>query len=209
MLKKILAVSAACLLLAGCGSQAQPQKDYSQEELPYGATITSLSDTTIAVEYDARFVTEGMRDTVIRYYNAIQNKDVDSYIAVQLPPWHDYVVNTVYAGQFTDLQLMKTAYDTCAKDFGGSFTYTQIVIDSAKQCAAESEWSQIADVLDKLAEEQKTEKISKDISAAWEITVTRYLDKKGSEVRGSTKTALKGERLYLVEYQAQWYIIIT
>jgi len=209
MKNQIFAVTAACLLLTGCGTQAQPKNNYTQDELPYGATMTVNYETTIPIQFDSRFITNDMRDAVVKYYNAIQTKDVDSYIAVQLPQWHDYAINTVYSGQYTDLQLLKTVYDNSAKDFGGSFTYTMVSIESAKQCTAESQCQQVVDVLDELAKEQGKEKISKDITAKWEISVTRFLDKKGSEVRGETKNILKDDTLYLIEYQTQWYIIIT
>ena len=197
-----------CTLLTGCGSSPAPTT-IAETDLPYGATIAFNKDSLIASQYDSRFITEGMRDAVLKYYHAIETKDESAYVAVQLPMWHDYVTGTLYGGQYTDLQLMKTAYDTCAKNFGGSYEYAMIEIASAQKCEKGSEGQQIVDMLDQLAEDRKEEKPSKHIDAVWSISVTPYLAKKGAGIRGETADTLSSEQLYLMDYNSQWYIIIT
>jgi len=209
MRKQCSAVLACCILLTGCGNAPAQKTDYTYEELPYGATLAIVQDSLIASQYDSRYITEAMRDTVLRYYHAIETKDVDTFVALQLPQWHDYVNNTVYKGQYTDLQLIKSTYDTSAKDFGGSFEFSFISIDEAEKCSAGSEGQQVIDVLDELAKEQDKEKLSPDIGAMWELSITAHMAKKGSGTRGETGNVLTDEHLYLLEYKSEWYIIIS
>jgi hypothetical protein len=208
-MKKLCSAALACILLTGCGNTAKSSKTVKEEDLPYGATISMNQNTLIASQYDARFITEPMRDAVLKYYHAIETKDMDTYLAVQLPMWHDYTINTVYNGQYTDLQLLKTAYDTCALNYGGSFEYAMISIEDAKKCTAGSEGQQIVDVLDQLAEDKNEEKPSAHIGGVWELSVTKFLSKKGSNVRGETSDIQKDEQLYLIEYNSEWYVIYT
>ncbi|MBO4379332.1 MAG: hypothetical protein IK130_07635 [Oscillospiraceae bacterium] len=208
MKKQCSAAFALCLLLTGCAAPAQ-KMDFTYEELPYGATIAIVNDSLIASQYDSRYITEAMRDAVLKYYHAVETKDTDTYASVQLPQWHDYVVNTVYQGQYTDLQLIKSLYDSCAKNFGGSFEYACISIEDAQKCSAGSEGQQVIDMLDELAKEQEQEKFSSNVDEMWDLTITAYMAKKGSGTRGETKDALTDQHLYLIEYGSEWYIIIS
>ena len=150
-----------------------------------------------------------MRDAVLKYYHAIEMKDEDAFVSVQLPLWHDYTVNTVYNGVYTDLQLMKTKYDACAKSFGGSFRYAEISIEDAELCAAESEGQQVLFVLDQLAADRNEPKISEESDGIWQLNVTRYLDKQESNTRGETKNVLTDDQLYLINWRSEWYVIIN
>ncbi len=200
ILAGILAVS-----VCGCGSSGQT---ITQDELPYGATIEShKEDGILPSQYDFRFVTADMRDTVLRYYYAIQTKDTALFESVQHPLWRDYELNTVYSGQFTDEQLLSAAYDQLALKMTDDFEFSFIDITDAEKCEEGSDGMRIVEVLDALAKDKGESDFS--VQAMWKLTVTRFLAKKGSGVRGETSVVLEDEMLYLMQCQNDWYLIYT
>ena len=210
MRKPLSVALAACLLLTGCASGGNSSvKDVRHEDLPYGATLAFNQNTVIASQYDSRFITTDMRDAVLKYYHAIEMKDEDAFVSAQMPLWHDYTVNTVYGGVYTDLQLMKTKYDACAKVFGGSFRFAEISIEEAEECAPGSEGQQVLFVLDQLAADKNEPKVSEESDGIWQLNVTRYLDVPESNTRGETKNVRTDDQLYLISWRSEWYVIIN
>ena len=206
--------SAACmglaLLLTACGTGTSSVSDFiTEEHMPYGATLVKSVDRTIAMQYDDRFVTPHMADTVHGYYLAVQENDAAAFTALQIPLYRDYYLGTVLGGKYTDEQIVSNTYEQLREWNEGDFVYSMIDITDCENLKENMESDPIVMMLDALAEEQNQEKFSTQISEYYKVTVTRYVTDKNSGVRGETGKVLSGEVLYLLLVGTEWKIIYS
>lgn len=197
------------LSLSGCGGSSSGTT-VAEEDLPYGATMILQKNTDRpSIQYDKRFLTDDMVDTILRYYQCIEEQDAAAFTALQLPLYRDYELNTVYEGRFTDEDLIANAYTAFSSYFGGDFTFSMVDVTN---CIIGDEYSTSAsllELLDGLSEAQDGTHISEQIGDFYELTITRYLAAKDSGIHTETDCVLADETLFLLEYQDQWYIIYT
>ena len=64
-------------------------------------------------------------------------------------------------------------------------------------------------MLDKIAEDQGEEAVSKETQALCELRVTRYIEPKGENSKAITDYAMQDEVLYAIKYQDQWYLMYS
>ncbi|MCR5307307.1 MAG: hypothetical protein K6E36_12530 [Oscillospiraceae bacterium] len=207
MLRRSAAVlCGAVLLLTGCAggnsSSAAPA-----ETLPYGSTLTHNVKASPSIQYDSRFLPEGAADAICRYYRAIQSQDVNLFIGVQYPLWHDYFLNEYLEKKYTDADILKNTNKSMRDFFGGNFRYSLIDVTDCEMNTTHIETESVVSVIDDLAQEQGLDRVSKDIDAFAKVTVTRYFTEPSSTHNDITDIALKDEVLYLMHHQQTWYVI--
>ncbi len=212
-MKRNLFAAAGMLLLSlctltGCG-QSSSEHVYTEEQLPYGATIIEENTGVLPViAYDSRFLDSALIGKIRTYYRSIQACDGDAFGALMFPLYHNYQLEEVYGGKFTDAQIVQTTYDNIKTYFNFDFDYTYIDITG---CITEEGWSANRDglimMLDELAEQKGEKKVSEDTQAVYELTVTRYVDKKDAGTDHETEYVMQDETLYAIQYQNEWYLM--
>ncbi len=209
MKQKAIAALLLCGMLltaAACGDSSGTT--VAEEDLPYGATLTLVKNTDLpSVQYDTRFLTEEMVQTVLAYYDSIEEQNTAAFTALQLPLYREYELNTVYENAFTDEDLIANAYAGFADYFGGDFKFSMIDITDCIVGDSYSTSAALLEMLDGLSEEKDGTKISEDITEFYELTVTRYLAAADSDIHTETDCVVEGETLFLLQYLGQWYII--
>lgn len=198
----------AALLLTGCaGGSSSSLPDQSMEEMPYGATLTHNTSASPSIQYDNRFLPEGAADAICRFYRAIQSKDVNLFVGVQFPLWHDYFINEYLEGKYTDEQILSNTNDSMREFFGGNFRYSLIDVTDCVVDTTHVETESIVAVLDDLAQEKGMDRVSKDVDSFITVTVSRYFTEPSSTHKDITDRVLKDEKLYLMHHQQAWYVI--
>lgn len=214
-MKRPLAAAVCALLcaavLCGCGegsAESGASASSKASKLPYGATIVEDYQTRrLPVRYDNRYLAEEAVDTVVSYYSAIQDNDLKLFEEIQFPLWHDYFLSGYLKGEYTDQQILRNTYDAMKEYAGGDFAYALIDITDSIPNDGFQASQNIVSMLDDLAKDQGKAEVSGDISAFYELTVTRYLAKKGAVKPGETDQALLNEKLFVFCHKGQWYII--
>ena len=207
--KKNAALMACGLMLAVCTACGESSGiTIAEKDLPYGATLTrNDKDYAMGIQYDHRFIPEDCLHTVIDYYTAIQTQDVELFLSLQLPLYHDYQMNEVLGGEYTDEELVKNSYEAIKAFYGSDFIYSMIDITDGIAGTEYSTSANLLELLDDLAEDANQDKISDDIDAFYELTIDRYLTDVGSDVRSETDSALLEEKLFVFHYADDCYII--
>ncbi len=204
-----LALMLCAAMLTGCGtaSSAEPAGT-SAAPLPYGTTVTEVfTGKKLPVRYDYSYISEEAVDAVLSYYTAIQNDDAALFSGMQFPLWKNYFLSQVLGGQYTDEDILHNTHKAMNEYVGGEFEYALIDITDSVRNDGYQASQNIVQMLDDLSSDQGGGVISADISAFYELTVTRYLAKKGTNQPGETDTALLDERLFVFCHKGQWYII--
>lgn len=196
-------------LLTGCGTVSSTEPaETSAAPLPYGATVTELlTGKQLPVRYDDRYLSEEAADAALRYYTAIQNNDTALFSEMQFPLWKNYFLSQVLGGQYTDEDILHNTHTAMQQYVGGEFEYALIDITDSVLNDGYQASQNIVQLLDDLSADQGGGVISEDISAFYELTITRYLAKKGTNQPGETDTALLDEKLFVFCHKNQWYII--
>ena len=202
----LLCAAGLLAVFTGCDAASSGETYIPQSELPYGATLTKdIKSYSMPVQYDERFVPVEAVKTALSYYEAIHNVDAEKFSALQFPMWHDFYLSETLGGEFTDAQILENT-DKELKEFVGSdYDFALIDITGCVENEGKETTQNVLAVLDKMAEEKGESKISEDVGQFYELTVTRYLTKKGSGKHGETDLALKDELLYVFSYKDQWY----
>ena len=205
----------AALLLAGvmltaasgCGESSSDV--ITENEMPYGSTLVKkIADGKPTLQYDDRFVPEECLDTVVKYYDCIAQNDVETFKAIQLPLYHDYQLNKVLEGKYTDEEILGNTHDELMYYVGGKFRFTMLDITDCTRKKPQSDLDNLITLLDSVWTDNGSKgKFSDDISDARTLTITRYLAKEDSQGKGETNTAMKDEKLYVLKYQSQWYVL--
>ncbi|MCQ2435261.1 MAG: hypothetical protein MJ062_08500 [Oscillospiraceae bacterium] len=199
----------AAVCLTACGnSDSSKGENYSEDQLPYGATIVVDKNYPISIQYDRRCLDEALMARVVDFYNAIQTQDAEKFKAVQLPLYHDYSLTQTYGGKYSDADILKLAYDTDLTDEdGNTFDFSLIDITDAHRGTVYSDTATTLELLDQIAEEKGAAKISPNVDDARELTIARYLTEKGSGERGETDNMLEEESIIALHYSGEWYLI--
>ncbi len=213
MKHRLLTAVCALLLmgcsLTGCGA-SNSTDDIAEEQLPYGATISSDSSRSMTFSYDKRFLDDALVDKLYTYYHAIETKDGEAFGSVLFPLYHDYQLTALYENTLTDQDIIDRTYDSIKEYFGYDFAYTFVdVTNLASQIGESSSRDALAVMLDQLAEDQDMKAISDDTQKLYELTVTRYVDKKDSGNKKETEDSLVGETLFAIQYQNEWYLMYS
>ena len=201
----------AALLLTGCGKSPEPE--FQEDELPYGATITIDTTRSVALQYDYRFLDSNELDVIAAYFTAIENADAQALADVQFPLYHDYQLNQVLGGQYTDEDIASGMQYGYEKSYGAPFEFALIDIteraDLRNPAQATDDGNGLIELLDALTSNNGMPKFSETTAGFYELTVTRYLADAGSGAQSETETYITDEKLYTMEYQGKWYVIYT
>lgn len=215
MKQKLFAAVCAAVLavcpLAGCGETGSSQDvNITEEQLPYGSTISEDFSRDITAAYDTRFLDQGVVDKIVGYYDAIQKKDGDAFKSVVFPLYHDYQMQTIYEGKLTEQQIVEATYDAIKENFGYDFEFSYLDINGfVSKDGFSGERDTLIQLLDDLAVQNGDQKISENTQAFYELTITRYTAKQGSGERHETADLLANEKLYAIQYQNEWYIMYS
>lgn len=202
-----LALCMSILCLTACGTQGD-DSEISQDQLPYGATLTLNHSNEISVQHDKRYLDDALVSKISDFYYAIQTQDTALFQSVQLPIYHDYMLSVLNDGQFTDADILNFAYQTdlTAED-KTEYDFSLIDITDAKKGTVYSESANVIAMIDSLCTEQKIPKMSQDIDAAYELSIARFLTEKDSGIRHETGVMLTEETIVALRYQGEWYIM--
>lgn len=111
----------------------------SQENLPYGATVTQLTPdidgVPVMTEYDNRYLTAEEGTLVCNYFAGIALKDADMFSSAVYPPYLEFRLKTLN-GISTE-EFVEGQYETVNKSTGGDFEFTYIMITD---CLREGEF---------------------------------------------------------------------
>lgn len=195
---------------AGCGGESS-EDIVPQDALPYGATITLKKQAgEPTVQYDARFLPDGAVDVLLAYYDSIVAEDAARFESIQLPMYHDYQLDTVLGGEFTDADILKNTNEAMKEYFGGDYAFAMLDVTECLGKSDSSNGQNLLLLLDGLWEDAGKEgKFSDQVGTLEELKVTRYLTAAGSGENTETNCVLKDETLYLMEYQDQWYVFYS
>ena len=214
-MKRIGAAASALLLmlctLTGCGSGSQAE-NITEEQMPYGSTVTEDSSREFTMSYDKRFLEDALVDKIAGYYRAIQERDGEAFNALMFPLYHQYQMKTVYNNSVTDQQIIDTTYDAIREYFGfeGDFEYSLIdITDLVNMQGVSDNRDLMTMMLEQIAEEAGEPSVTENTQALYEMTVTRYVEEKGKNTKSFTDYAMQDETLYAIKYQDQWYLMYS
>ena len=201
--------AAACLIpcLTACEGSKPDDGTITESQMPYGATLTVSKSHGVPIQYDKRFFDSDFLDAVANYYLGIQNKDVARYTAAQLPLYHDFELNTLYNGEYSEQDLINLYYDGIAEVMNGAFEFAFIDLADASKGTVYSDSNTLLSQLDQISNEKDGTQMSKNVDAIYELTVVRFLTEAGSNVRTETDDMLEDEELFAMHYLGKWYII--
>lgn len=142
MIKRIMAAAVSGAIVfcaAGCedknNSSGESASVVTEEEMPYGATVTKLlpsanENVKVAVEYDNRFLTEEEAILVSDYIAALNNVDAELMEqTVYLPYLEDILA---YNGISDTETYLSSMHDNIENSYaeGGEFEFDYVVIES-------------------------------------------------------------------------------
>ncbi|MBE6847908.1 MAG: hypothetical protein E7503_07265 [Ruminococcus sp.] len=203
----------AVLLAAAIPASLTACKDdniITEDEMPYGATIAvNREDYILPVQYDYRFVSEEMLNTILRYYYAIQSNDVELFTELQHPLYMEYQLEEVLGGKFTNEDILDNSGEALRTFNEGDFAFSFIDITDCIPAQEHTTSATLMEILDTLSKEKDGSKISKDITQFCELSVTRYLTDADSGIKGETNKVMYDEKLFVFECKDEWYIIYS
>lgn len=206
--KRLCALSLATIMLLSVSACGDNDDIITEDEMPYGATIAvNKEDYILPVQYDYRFVDAELLNAVLRYYYAIQKNDTKLFTEIQHPLYMEYQLEEVLGGKYTNEEILDNTYKSLTELNEGEFAFSFIDITGCVKGESHTTSATIMEILDALSEEAGGEKLSKDITQFYELTITRYLTDADSEIKGETNTVLYDEVLFAFECADEWYII--
>jgi len=197
------------LTATGCGSEGSASSA-AEPDLPYGATITlKKQEGEPTVQYDARYIPDAVIEKLLAYYDSIAKQDTALFSSFQLPLYHDYVVDQMLNGEYTDEDLLRNAHNAIVEYYGNKeFDFSMLDITECYRDDEIADRDDAINMLDSLWVQSGGEgSFSADVSETMELIVTRYLTDAGSGENAETASALKDEALFLVNYQGTWYLL--
>lgn len=215
MKRKFIALAGALLLtvcpLTGCGSTGSNNDlNLTEDEMPYGSTLVKVGELAVPVQYDRRFLEDALVEKLAAYYHALQEKDSEAFSALMFPLYHNYELETVYEGKYTDADVVNNTHEAMKSLHGGDFDFALIdVTDLITKQGTSENYDALYLMLDQLAEDNGQEPVTKNMQALYELTVDRYLCDKGAGIKGETDSLIEGERLFALKYENEWYLIYT
>ncbi|MBQ8921005.1 MAG: hypothetical protein IJ060_02460 [Oscillospiraceae bacterium] len=200
----------AGLLLSACGSSSSAAEPVhiDQSELPYGATLSLNTQYGVPVQYDTRYLEDGLIEAIGHYYHAIEKNDAAEFSSVLFPLYHNYELNTVYEGQIDDAGIVSNSFYILQDYYGKEFDFALASVESIITADdVKPGRDALKNMLIDLAADEKVENFKEDFDALYELDLTLYLTDKGSGIQSETEFSIPNETLYGVHYQGQWYLI--
>ncbi|MBR3417554.1 MAG: hypothetical protein IKG82_02555, partial [Oscillospiraceae bacterium] len=123
MKRKFIALAGALLLtvcpLTGCGSTGSNNDlNLTEDEMPYGSTLVKVGELAVPVQYDRRFLEDALVEKLAAYYHALQEKDSEAFSALMFPLYHNYELETVYEGKYTDADVVNNTHEAICESVG-------------------------------------------------------------------------------------------
>lgn len=201
-MKHILTITAAiflCLMLAGCESRKQ-KMDYTEDELPYGATMREDKQSyAVPVGYDRRFINEEQIAAVANYYAAMEQNSAELYMAATLDFYAKYQQEEVYKNTYRTMDEMVGAmHQSIADRLGGDFTFDMVTVSACTQEANASGLEGMLDLLDKISGE---EDFRSTVDNCWALE-TDWIVR-----AGNTSAVSENNQLYLLEIGGKYYCV--
>jgi len=200
-MKKIYQIGAvllAVMMLTGCQS-AKQKVNYTEDELPYGATMKSNKTSyTIPMTYDRRFVNEDQVRAVADYLGAIQNRDAELYESVALPLYTTYQVGEVYAYQDIG-ELVNALHDGIASQTADDFRFQMVLINEFSLDRNAGGLNAMLSLLDSISPENA--KFTDSLQNAWALELEWEFSYNNDENTGRTES----QWLYLMQVDDVYY----
>ena len=200
-MKKIYQIGAlltAVVMLTGCQS-AKEKINYTEEELPYGATMRSNKTSyTVPMTYDRRFVNEEQVKAVADYLGAIQNNDAELYESVALPLYTAYQVSEVYSYQSTD-ELVNALHEGISGQLANDFKFEMVLINEFSTDRSAGGLAAMLDLLDKIS--PKDAQFTDSLENAWALELEWEFSYNNGEQTGVTEN----QYLYLMQIDGVYY----
>ena len=169
MKRTALLCAAVLLVCTGCSEKAQI--DYTEEELPYGATMRSSSSFAVPMTYDRRFLNEEQVGAVANFFGAIQNCDAELYQSSTFDYYISYQMQDAY-GKETPEELIQAIHDNVASRYSDDFTFKMILINELDQNRSAGALSQGLDFMRQLSGDDKfadTVEEAYDLALEWDV----------------------------------------
>ena len=132
MKKWIILLCTACMLLTGC-TTAKQQTNYTEAELPYGATMHSDKNSySVPMTWDRRFLDSEAISKVADYIASIQNQDGDLYDAASLPLYTNYQIQEVYSYQNTQ-ELVDALHQGLVGKLADDFKFDMVYVNELSE----------------------------------------------------------------------------
>lgn len=197
----LLILVLAALVLTGC-TAASRKSDYSEEEMPYGATMKKVNSFVLPIEYDRRYLNDEQLTVITNYLYSIQTKDAELYTASTIDFYADYQLNEVYHDTYKTMdELVGALHDVVSSSTGDDFSFTLLTVsDLTTETGASGLGSTI-----KLLENISPEKNFKDtIDKCWALEVNWLL----SYQEGNSSAYSENNRIYLLEIGGKYYCMM-
>ena len=166
------ALLCAAMLLVCTGCSEKAQIDYTEEELPYGATMRSSSSFAVPMTYDRRFLDEEQVGAVANFFGAIQNCDAALYQSSTFDYYVSYQMKDAY-GVETPEALIQAIHDNIAERYSDDFTFKMILINELSQDRAAGTLSQGLEFMRQLSGDDRfadTVEAAYDLALEWDVT---------------------------------------
>lgn len=119
--------TAMLMLLSGCMSDPE-RPTYTEDELPYGATMReNKTSYAVPMTYDRRFIEEAQVEAVANALGSIQNQDADKYESMT-PAYYTAYLKEVYGCGETDA-LLAELHTYIAASSGEDFQFNMVLIN--------------------------------------------------------------------------------
>ncbi len=197
MIKKLACVLLSCLMLTGCATQKQ-QTNYTEEELPYGATMKSdKTSYAVPITWDRRFLSEEQVSAVSDYIAAIQNNDTELYNSVALPLYTEYQIQKVYDYKNTE-ELVNALHEGLIGQLADDFRFTMILVNEFSLDRNSGGLQAMLDLLDNISTDKK---FSDTIQNAWALELEWEFSYNNGEGNGRAEN----QYLYLFQIDNKYY----
>ena len=207
---------AGALLLAACPLTACEHKgsygdlNMTEDDMPYGSTLVKNTDYGVPLQYDRRFIEDALAEKLASYYHALQENDAAEFSAVLFPLYHNYELETVYDGKYTDADIVNNTHEAMKELHGGDFDFALLdITDIISEQGESQNYDALTGMLDQLAKDNDQKPVTEEMQVLYELTIDRYFCDKGKGIKGETDSLLEAERLFALKYQDQWYLIYT
>lgn len=196
-MKKLLCLLLACLMLTGCATQKQ-KTSYTEEELPYGATMKSDKNSyTVPMTWDRRFLAPEQISAVADYLGAIEQNNPELYASVALPLYTEYQVNEVYDYQNVE-ELVNALHEGLLGQLADDFQMNMILVNEISDDRNSGGLQAMLKLLDGISEEKP---FSETIQNAWLLNLEWEFSYNQGEGSGRTEN----QYLYLFQIDDKYY----